>query len=380
VTTQGNWYDLFSRGARDWLRHNQKVRDAVWRSLPETLSGADILGNPDRRTVRIPVHLLEHYRFQLARRESETGVGQGSDVEPGDVLRPPQTDSGEAGGGSGEGEGEPHFVLEMKISDIVDWLWEELELPDLKPRASGPVVEEEWQREGLDRHGARARLDRRLTMKESIKRRIVQPEGAAITDDDLRYRQLVRRPRPATAAVVIMALDVSASMDQRSRRMAKHLFFWVLQGLRRRYRHIETVFIAHTVTAWEFDEAAFFKVSASGGTVASSAFKAAHGIFTSRYDPSRYNGYLLYASDGENFREDREAAFASLERLGEQINFMGYVEILPDVRGATDTETGRIFDRLTQAGLPAARYVLMDEEDLWDAIRTFFRREAEQAA
>ena len=380
MTTQGNWYDLFSRGARDWLRHNEKVRDAVRRSLPQVLSESDILTNPEQRTVRIPVHLLEHYRFQLAEPASSTGVGQGDDIKPGDVLRQGQPSSGHRGEGSGEGEGEPNFVLEMKISDIVEWLWEELELPRLRPKMSGPLLEEEWQREGIDRHGARARLDRRRTLKESIKRRIVQPEGAPITNDDLRYRQLVRRPRPVTAAVVIMALDVSASMDERSRRMAKNFFFWVLQGLRRRYQHIEPVFIAHTVTAWEFDEEEFFKVTASGGTVASSAFKLAHEIFTSRYDPSRYNGYLLYASDGENFPEDRQPALDALRRLGEILNFTGYVEVLPDARGDADTGTGRIFNRLAREGVPARRYVLMDEEDIWEAIRAFFHQEAKEAA
>ena len=98
-------------------------------------------------------------------------------------------------------------------------------------------------------------------------------DAPAFTDDDLRYRQLVLRRRPSTEAVVFFAMDVSSSMTERDRRLAKTFFFWVVQGLRRQYTHIEPVFVAHTVEAWEFAEAEFFQVSGSGGTVASAAFR-----------------------------------------------------------------------------------------------------------
>src|SRR5687768_8171459 len=80
------WYDLFSRGARDWLRHSEKVREAVRQRLPEIISSAEVLGG-SHRTVRVPVKLLEHYRFRLRAPESHTAVGQGN-ASPGDVLRP----------------------------------------------------------------------------------------------------------------------------------------------------------------------------------------------------------------------------------------------------------------------------------------------------
>lgn len=373
MAAKGNWYDLFSRGARDWLRHNEKVRDAVLRQLPGALAATDITRS-DNQTLKIPVHLLEHYRFKLARQNPQIGTGQG-DAKPGDILREAQPTPGEKGEGSGEGEGEPDFILEMKIDDIIDWLWEELELPNMKPKESGAILEQEWVREGIDRRGARARLDRRRTMKESIKRRVSQPESAAIINDDLRFRQLARKPKAVTAAVVVMVLDASSSMDERSRIMAKAFFFWALQGLRRRYRHIETVFVAHTVTAWEFNEDEFFRVTATGGTVASVAFREVNEIITTRYDPSNYNGYLFYASDGENFAEDREPAFGQLHKLANMLNFLGYVEILPNLHTGRSTETAEIFSRIEQLAFPAATYTLQDENDIWDAIRALFKHE-----
>ncbi len=90
------WYDLFSRGARDWLRHNEKVRNAVREQLPEMSAGSDILSRPSSHTVRIPVHFLEHYRFRLNASSEHTGVGQGSG-KPGDVFQQGQGEAGQGG-------------------------------------------------------------------------------------------------------------------------------------------------------------------------------------------------------------------------------------------------------------------------------------------
>ncbi|MFA7619617.1 MAG: DUF444 family protein [Thiohalomonadaceae bacterium] len=372
------WYDLFSRGSRDWLRHNEKVREAVKDRIMDVAAGADVLsGSGNNRNVQVPVHFLEHYRFRLSDADQHSGVGQGEQVEPGDVLRQPQPRNTQGKGAGGSGEGGLEFVLEFKVDEIVEWLWEELELPNLEPKF-GTTHEDEYVREGWDRHGARTRLDRRRSLKEAIKRRAVQPDGPAFTNDDLRFRQLVRRPRPATHAVVIFALDVSSSVTEAERRLAKTFFFWALQGLRRQYQHIETVFIAHTVNAWEFPEDQFFQVRASGGTVASTAFNKALEVIDARYDPSRYNVYLFYASDGENFTDDRSASSEALDELGPRTSFIGYLETGRSIQSIDETETALLFYRLEKKGFPVATYSLGKEEDIWAAIRHFFRRQNEE--
>jgi uncharacterized sporulation protein YeaH/YhbH (DUF444 family) len=117
------WYDLFSRGARDWLRHNDKVRAAVRDKLPELIAGSDLLPSADR-TVQVPVRFLEHARLRLRDAEQSEGVGQGAG-KPGDQLVPPGDGALAKGAGCNE-EGGYQFILELKIDDIVDWLWEEL--------------------------------------------------------------------------------------------------------------------------------------------------------------------------------------------------------------------------------------------------------------
>lgn len=382
TSPQGAWYDLFSRGARDWLRHNEKVRDSVRQRLPEIIAGSDVLSRPENRTVQVPVRFLEHYRFRLHERDSESGAGQGppGQLKPGDLIRPGQRPLDGHERGAGNESGGVELLLELKIDDIVDWLWEALALPFLEPKPGDLLVEEVWVREGWDRRGVRSRLDRRRTMKEAIKRRSVQRDGPEFTNEDLRFRQLARRRRPATSAVVFYVLDASSSMEEDDRRLAKSFFFWALQGLRRQYALIESVFIAHTSAAWEFSEEDFFKVTAQGGTQASCAFQMASEILNQRYNPGRYNSYLFYASDGDNFIEDRGPAEAALRQVGILLNFLGYVEVCRTSGDALDTQMGDLMEGLARDGLPIASFPLSQPDDVWPGIKRFFQHQTGREA
>ncbi|MGH8288174.1 MAG: DUF444 family protein [Steroidobacteraceae bacterium] len=368
------WYELFSRGARDWLRHDEKVRESVRQHLPQIVAGGELI-NGDSRTVRVPVRMLEHHHFRLRRPEESQGAGQGN-AKPGDVFADPsrQRGSGEKGAG-GQDEGEVQLLLEFKVDDIVDWLWEEMQLPNLKARV-GPSEESDWVREGWDRRGARSRLDRRRSFKELVKRRGAPGATPTFTDEDLRYRQLARRRQPAIHAVVFFLLDVSGSMSDRDRKLAKTFFFWVVQGLRREYRSLETVFVAHTTEAWEFTEAEFFQVSGTGGTVASTGLAKVREIIDARYNPGRCNIYLFYASDGDNSVSDSADAREGLSAIVEDACFTGYVEVSSGLSRQLATETGRLFAELTSAGCAAGSYALNDFDDVWGAVRHFFTSES----
>lgn len=381
IAAELSWYDLFSRGARDWLRHNAKVREAVKQRVREFITGSDVLTRSEGRTVLVPVRLLEHARFRLRDREAETGVGQGAG-EPGQVLRPARPEAGadDDQGRGGTGEGEVRFVLELKIDDILDWLWDEMKLPELRPKQSSAVDDAELVREGWDRRGARSRLDRRRTVKEAVKRRAIQEHPVAFTDDDLRFRQLVRRQKPATNAAVIFALDVSGSMGEAERKLAKTFFFFALQGIRRQYPRVETVFLAHSVEAWEFAEAEFFQTSGTGGTMASAAFDLGIELLHSRYDPARYNGYLFYASDGENASEDHDNATAALRKLMPDLSYLGYIEIRSSHTRIADTEMSGIMAELEHEDSSLGIAQITNQEDIWTALRQFFQQQAEQTA
>ena len=369
------WYELFSRGARDWLRHNEKVRDAVRQHLPEIVAGADVMGSGSR-TVKVPVKMLEHYHFRLSDQQKRDGVGQGQ-AKPGDVLaqgQPQQGNGQPAKGKGGNDGGGIEFVLEFKVDDIVDWLWDEMELPNLKARV-GKSDSTDWMREGWDRKGARSRLDRRRSLCEVVKRRAIQPEGPNFSDDDLRFRQLNQREQPTIQAVVFFIMDVSGSMSDADRKLAKTFFFWAAQGLKRQYQHLDTVFVAHTTEAWEFNEEEFFQVSGSGGTVTSTGLNKAREIITERYDPSRYNIYLFYASDGDNYTEDREPAEVAMQELTNVCNYCGYLEVTSSVQQNLQTEVGLLFREYAERGKAVGSFAINQLENIWDAVRHFFKHQ-----
>ena len=116
----------------------------------------------------------------------------------------------------------------------------------------------------------------------------------------------------------------------------------------------------------------------SGGTYASSGLQTGLEILNERYEPNRYNAYLFYASDGENFAEDRDAAQGVLRTLAQELNFMGYLETGGDHPSALDTEMGRLFADLGKGTDNTGIYAVADQEDVWDAIRAFFTQQAEE--
>ena len=386
ATIDTAWYDLFSRGARDLLRHNSKVREAVRDHLPELIAGPDLITGSATRTVQVPLRMLEHARFRLADSRARGGAGQGRG-QPGDVLQtldPVRAGAAEAGKGGdggkggkgGSADGEVSLLLEFSVDEVMDWIWEELKLPDLKPKPNTRVDTPELVREGLDKHGAPSRLDRRRTAKEAIKRRAAQENPVPHVNEDLRFRQVVARSRPSTSAVVFFVIDVSASMTELERKLAKSFFFFALHGLRRKYAKVATRFIAHTTRAWEFTEAEFFQVSGSGGTIASSAMRLTLELVRAELDAAIDNVYLFYASDGENFTEDRGPASAALTELGGMLNYIGYIETLPGMPRTVDTEMRRLCGELQRRGLPIASSVLANPDDVWRALRKFFVQEA----
>jgi uncharacterized sporulation protein YeaH/YhbH (DUF444 family) len=108
--------------------------------------------------------------------------------------------------------------------------------------------------------------------------------------------------------------------------------------------------------------------------VSSCAFQLGLEVIKERYDPGRYNLYFFYASDGENAAEDREPAAAALRLLAAQTNYSGYVETggVATFR-PRETQVAEVFNELKGAGLPVGMSQLSSQEDVWRAIREFFK-------
>ena len=301
----GKWYELFSRGARDWLRHNEKVREAV-REQP---AGDHRRRRRDQRRARAPCAC----RCACSSTTTSGCASPRSSRAPARARPSPATcsrDPSAAAGPGREGRGRPatmaasQLLLEFKVDDIVDWLWEEMQLPNLKARA-GPSEESDWVREGWDRRGARSRLDRRRSFKELVKRRGTPGATPTFTDDDLRFRQLARRRQPAVHAVVFFMLDVSGEHVRPRPQARQDLLLLGGAGP-----------AARVPLARDRVRRAHHRgVGIQRGGVLPGERQRRHGGFrrpsarcarssTRATTPARSNIYLFYASDGDNAVSD----------------------------------------------------------------------------
>ena len=172
-------------------------------------------------------------------------------------------------------------------------------------------------------------------------------------------------------------LDVSGSMSDRDRKLAKTFFFWVVQGLRREYRSLETVFVAHTTEAWEFTEPEFFQVSGTGGTVASTGLQQGARDHRRALQPRALQHLSVLRLRRRQLGERRRrGARARSSAIAGDACFTGYVEVSSGLSRQLATETGRLFAELQPRGCAAGSYALNDFDDVWGAVRHFFTAES----
>jgi len=142
---------------------------------------------------------------------------------------------------------------------------------------------------------------------------------------------------------------------------------------------VDVRFVAHTTEAWEFPEQEFFEVSGSGGTSASSAFLLTRDLLAKHYEPSQYNAYLFYASDGENAIDDRQPAADALRALCDRLNYIGYIETRLGPARYTQTDMRTLLAELPDGGARISSHAVSDIHDVWQAIRHFFVQQADEA-
>ncbi|HEX6956902.1 MAG TPA: YeaH/YhbH family protein [Ferrovibrio sp.] len=354
----------------------ETIREAVRRSIRERA-----LGDVDtREVVDIPVKRIQEPRF----RHSSQG-GQRDYVLPGnkeyvqgDTLpRPDQQGGGGGREGSPDGEGEDNFQFTLSRDEYLDVLFEELELPDLAKTYLKDMTAFHNVRAGFSASGSPNNLNLVRTMRNSLARRLclhrpraaeldaLEAEIAALEtfgeckpeDDarltalrashatltrrmkriafidpiDLRFNRYEPIPKPEAQAVMFCLMDVSGSMTEGMKDLAKRFFLLLHLFLSRKYDHIEVVFIRHTSEAKEVDEDTFFHSRETGGTVVSSALAEMRRIVAERYPVEEWNIYAAQASDGDNYSGDREACTRIMqEDLLPLCQYFAYIEVLDE--------------------------------------------------
>ena len=312
------------------------------------------------------------------------------DYLEGDLIpRPPAGGGGGADAGTGEGEDEFRFVLTRE--EFLDLFLDDLELPDMAKRRLIAGDVQGIRRAGYTTSGSPSSLSVARTMRNSLSRRIAlrRPgtEEMRLLDEeierlerlggdpqqlehlrseravlerrrrvisyidpiDLRYRRYEPTPRPVAQAVMFCLMDVSGSMTEHMKDLAKRFFALLHLFLTRCYRHVEVVFIRHTDRAEEVDENTFFYSQETGGTLVSSALEAMLAVVAARYRPTDWNIYVAQASDGDNMTNDNPKSVGLLQE-----------SILPITQYFAYLEVGREEDPMSEGSLPR-------RSDLWQA-------------
>ncbi len=334
------------RSAEDRRRHKELIEESIRKNIGNIISEESIIGQSGNKKIKIPVKGIKEYSFIYGKNKRGAAAGDG-DERRGDVVGEDAEGKDYGHGGAGDQEGEEIYETEITIEELVNYLFDDLDLPDLdRRRLSETESDKSFRRLGYQRKGIPMRLAKRKTVIEKIKRkqsfqRNTQsnqendqlPPGSdqrfPFTEDDLRFRRLRESRRKDFNAVVICIMDVSGSMDQTKKYMARSFYFLLYQFLKQRYSHVEVVFIAHTTTAKEVGEVEFFHRGESGGTYISSGYEKALEIIEQRYNPKNWNVYAFHCSDGDNWTEDNNKAVSMAARLCEVCNLFGYGEIIP---------------------------------------------------
>ncbi len=345
------------------------------------------------------------------------------------IQRPPQGGGGGGSEGSPDGDGEDDFRFALSREEFVDLFLEDLELPDLAKRRVVNADALVYHRAGYSVSGSPANLALNRTVRNSMSRRIAlrrpKPEELqALRDEiealdpaeedkrvaleeelarkmrrtgtipyidplDVRYKRFEALPKPVAQAVMFCLMDVSGSMTEHMKDLAKRFYVLLYIFLKRRYKNVEVVFIRHTHQASEVDEETFFNSPETGGTVVSTALEEMQRVINERYSPDNWNIYAAQASDGDNTASDNDKTAALLTRvLLPCCQYYAYLEVGRDSEHfppgfiRRDSDLWQTYSTIIRAGAPMAMRKVGHRRDIYPVFRELFAKKtgAEAAA
>ena len=373
------------RSASDRRRHKEKIERAIKEGIHDIVAEESIIGQSGKKKIRIPVRGIKEYRFVYGKNEGSKGVGsaQGKKIRKGQIIK--KGKKGQQGQGKpdkpGNKPGEEFYEVELTLDELAKYLFDDLNLPDLEKKSSANVMTERIKRKGYRQKGIRARLSKKETLKNKIRRKnraisagTFNPddddERFPFHEDDLKYKHIDIKKKPVTNAVIFFVMDVSGSMNKRKKFLARSFFFLLYQFIRYRYSKVETVFISHTTDAKEVSEDEFFQKGSSGGTFISSGLEKVIDVSMERFNPSSWNIYTFHCSDGENWSEDNEKAKTAMSKIIDMSQLSGYIQIKNEQEKIWGEEMARLFEPLTCDSFKVLK--IHDKKDIWPQFAKLF--------
>lgn len=344
----------------------------------------------------------------------------------GDEINKPEGGgrSGKSREGSPDGLGDDEVAIVLSADEFLDLLFDGLALPNLRKTAQGDIQADQWRRAGFIKDGspsrmhvgrtmraARARrlalragkrrelqdlLDARGTLQEEIQDRLAQKQDVSmererlselerqiaalerkikaipfIDEADLRFAHIDQQPHPITNAVMFCVMDVSGSMGEKEKDLAKRFFLLLYLFVHRHYQAVQIIFIKHHSTASECSEQAFFGAREGGGTLVSPAIALTEEIMQQRFPPDRWNVYLAQVSDGDNYFADNAVVEEHLMNLLPRLRNLFYLEVNRD----SESDLLQLYEAIAQDFPELITARASDREDIYPLFRTLFATE-----
>src|SRR5918911_5155164 len=384
---QRNDWSLQRKGQIDQERHKERVRDAIKKNLGSIVSNEAIILSDGKRRVKVPIRSLDEYKFRFDyRKKKNVGTGDGK-TQVGDVIgREGQPGQGTGSGqGAGDQPGQEYYEAEVDIDEIAKLIFEDLHLPYLEDKAKQAVQSKTTKFTEIRRSGILSNLDKRRSLVENIKRQARETGRAQIgpfKKEDLRYRTWEEEIKYESNAVVMAMMDVSGSMGDFKKYIARSFYFWMVRFLRTKYDHVEIVFISHHTEAKEVTEEQFFTQGESGGTVVSSAYRLALDVIAERFPPRDWNIYPFHFSDGDNYYSDNDEAVRLADELISTCNLFGYGEIGEEGASSYRRSSGAPLFIFQKRFKNQGRFVgvrIDDKEEVYPALKEFFGKRGVEA-
>jgi uncharacterized protein len=409
-----------SKSLENRQRFLRRAKALVQGAVKKTSEGRDIKDVLEGGEVSIPLDGMHEPRFRTEGGTRDRVFPGNKKFVEGDIL-PRSSGSGRGRPSApGEGDSEDDFRFVLSRDEFVDLFLDDLELPDLAKRKLAEAESEGLQRAGYSTSGSPANISVSRTVKLALARRValrrprpetiaeLEAELEACTDEarcaelaaqiealkakakripfidpiDIRYRRFETVPKPVAQAVMFCLMDVSGSMSEHMKDLAKRFYMLLYVFLTRRYRHVEIVFIRHTDRAEEVDEDTFFHGPASGGTMVSSALEAMHEIVRSRFRPADWNIYAAQASDGDNSLADNAHTGRLLtDQILPVCQFFAYLEV-GEANGSTfempDSSLWTLYQRLRSDGAPLSMRKVANRSEIFPVFHELFQRRRNQ--
>ncbi|MFT5880106.1 MAG: uncharacterized sporulation protein YeaH/YhbH (DUF444 family) [Moritella sp.] len=399
-------------------RFMRRYKSQIKKAVSDAVNNRSIQDISSGENIRIPTRDISEPIFHQSKGGERTIVHPGNDqfITGDKINRPPSGGSGGSGEASNTGEGNDDFNFQISKDEYLDLLFEDLELPNLQQNQFNSIIEMKTRRAGYTSNGVPANIAIVKSLQKSLARRLAltggkkrqvnelqnkvdeltqngEVEGQFIAElkkeivelqakisktpfidtFDLHYNNYEQYPVPNSQAVMFCLMDVSGSMDQPTKDMAKRFYILLYLFLTRTYKTIEVVYIRHHTQAKEVDEHEFFYSQETGGTIVSSALKLMDKIVTAKYPENEWNIYAAQASDGDNWADDSpHCRSILLDKIMPKVRYYSYIEITSRAHQTLWREYEQIVDDYPQFAMQHIRQL----EDIYPVFRELFKKQA----